>query len=151
MRNLIRAALAALVFCCSIAQAQEIPPELRNWQGWVLKGEEFRRCPFLASTNLQPGQPIDAGAFRCAWPERLTLAVDARGGSFTQRWQVYAETWLGLPGNLENWPQDVRVNGAPGAVVRAMACPACAWRPAATRWPAASAGARARSRCRCRT
>ena len=43
--------------------------------------------------------------------------MDARGGSFTQRWQVYAESWLGLPGNLEHWPQDVRVNGAPGAVV----------------------------------
>jgi hypothetical protein len=117
MHSLIRAALVALVFCCSVARAQEIPPELRNWQGWVLRGEEFRRCPFLASANLQPGQPIDAGAFRCAWPERLSLAVEARGGSFTQRWQVYAETWLTLPGNLEYWPQDVRVNGAPAPVV----------------------------------
>ena len=107
MRRLVRAALTALVFCGSMVHAQDIPPELRNWQAWVLKGEEFRRCPFLASANLQPDQPIDAGAFRCAWPERLTLAVDARGGSFTQRWQVYAETWLGLPGNLEYWPQDV--------------------------------------------
>src|SRR5688572_30400015 len=117
MRSLIRAALAALVFCCSITRAQEIPPELRNWQGWVLKGEEFRRCPFLASANLQPGQPIDAGAFRCSWPERLLLNVDTRGGSFSQRWQVYADSWVALPGETEHWPRDVRVNGQPASVV----------------------------------
>ena len=118
MHRYIRAAAAALVVCWSASSAaQEIPPGLRDWQGWVLKGEEFRRCPFLASTQLQPGQAVDADAFRCAWPERLSLAVDARGGTFTQRWQVFAESWVALPGSLEHWPQDVRVNGAPGAVV----------------------------------
>jgi hypothetical protein len=119
MRAFLRAALAALVFCVSAASWSQdaMPPELRNWQGWVLKGEEFRRCPFLASTRLEAGKPIDASAFRCAWPERLVLDVDARGGSFTQRWQVYADSWVVLPGSLEHWPQDVRVNGAPGAVV----------------------------------
>ena len=30
---------------------------------------------------------------------------------------MYAETWMSLPGNLEHWPQDVRVNGAPAPVV----------------------------------
>jgi hypothetical protein len=116
---LLRAGLAALVFGVStLSWAQEaIPPVLRDWQDWVLKGEEYRRCPFLASARLQPGQPIEAFSFRCAWPERLSLAVDARGGSFTQRWQVYADSWVALPGSLEHWPQDVRVNGAPGAVV----------------------------------
>src|SRR5215510_10830523 len=117
MHKYVRAALAALVFCGSVVHAQELPPELRNWQGWVLKGEEFRLCPFLASTALQPDEAIDADAFRCAWPERLTLSVNAGGGTFTQRWQVYAETWLELPGNLEFWPQDVQVDGKPGAVV----------------------------------
>ncbi|HKU90624.1 MAG TPA: hypothetical protein VJP84_12600 [Steroidobacteraceae bacterium] len=119
MRALLRAGLTALAFCVStVSWAQDaLPPELRNWQGWVLKGEEFRRCPFLASTTLEAGKPVDAGAFRCAWPERLGLDVDARGGEFTQRWQLYAESWVILPGSLEHWPQDVRVNGAPGAVV----------------------------------
>jgi len=123
MHKSIRAAAAALLVCWSVSStAQEIPPGLRDWQGWVLKGEEFRRCPFLftsgqAPARLRPGQPLDAGAFRCAWPERLNLVVDARGGEFTQRWQVFAETWVELPGNLEHWPQDVRVNGAPAALV----------------------------------
>ena len=119
MHTLIRAGFIALAFFCSMAaRAQDaIPPALREWQGWVLHGEEFRRCPFAASADAEPGEPIDAAEFRCVWPERLTLAVDARGGTFSQRWQVYAESWVALPGNAEHWPRDVRLNGAPAAVV----------------------------------
>jgi hypothetical protein len=133
MHTLIRLGLVALVFLGSgFAQAQEsLPAQLRDWQGWVLRGEEFRRCPFLASTNLQPGQPIDASAFRCVWPERLALNVDARGGAFTQRWQVFSESWVTLPGSLEHWPLDVRVNGAPGAVVSVDGSPTLRLQPGA--------------------
>ena len=116
MYTLVRAGFIALAFFCSMAaRAQDaIPPALRDWQGWVLHGEEFRRCPFAAlPTTPRPGEPIDASDFRCVWPERLTLAVDARGGTFSQRWQVYAESWVALPGNAEHWPRDVQLNGAP--------------------------------------
>ena len=41
----------------------------------------------------------------------------ARGGSFTQRWQVFAESWVAVPGDTEYWPRDVRLNGAPAAIV----------------------------------
>ena len=119
MHRLIRAGLIALAFLCPLVSLSQetVPPALRDWQAWALKGEEFRRCPFLASASLEPDQPIDASAFRCVWPERLTLVVDLHGGSFTQRWQVYSESWVTLPGSLEHWPRDVSVNGAPGAVV----------------------------------
>jgi len=119
MNTLVRAGLVALAFCCPLVSISQeaVPPALRDWQVWALKGEEFRRCPFLASANLKPDQPIEASAFRCVWPERLTLVVNAHDGSFMQRYQVYSETWVTLPGSLEHWPQDVRVNGAPGAVV----------------------------------
>ena len=100
------------------ARAQDaIPPSLREWQGWVLHDQEFRRCPFASSADAEAGEPIDAAEFRCVWPERLTLTVEARGGTFSQRWQVYAESWVALPGNAEHWPRDVRLNGAPAAVV----------------------------------
>jgi hypothetical protein len=89
-----------------------VPPELEPWRGWVLHGEEFRRCPFLTGSAS-----ANANAFQCAWPERLILNVDARGGRFTQRWQVFAESWVGLPGNLEHWPRDVQVNSTRAAVV----------------------------------
>ena len=119
MHTLVRAGFIALAFFCSMAaRAQDaIPPALREWQGWVLHDEEFRRCPFAASADAEAGEPIDAAEFRCVWPERLTLTVDARGGTFSQRWQVYAESWVALPGNAEHWPRDVRLNGAPAAVV----------------------------------
>src|SRR3954470_5959082 len=116
MQVSMRATLLALAFCCTAIAQESVPPELRNWQGWVLKGEEFRRCPFLAQG--QPANaPIAETSFRCTWPERLALSVDARGGDFTQRWQVYADSWVTLPGSLEYWPRDVRVNGAPAALV----------------------------------
>jgi len=123
MYTLIRAGIIALAFFCSltgspVAQAQDgIPPTLREWQGWVLHGEEFRRCPFAVSEDTKPGQPVASHRFRCVWPERLTLTVDARGGTFSQRWQVYSESWVELPGDTENWPRDVRLNNAPAAVV----------------------------------
>ncbi len=119
MHTLVRAGFIALGFFCSMAgRAQDaIPPPLRDWQGWVLHEQEFRRCPFAASADAQAGEPIDESAFRCAWPERLTLAVESRGGTFSQRWQVHADSWVALPGNAEHWPRDVRLNGTPAAVV----------------------------------
>jgi hypothetical protein len=118
MQGFQRTGFIALAFFCSVAaRPQDIPPSLREWQGWVLHGEEFRRCPFTASADVRSGEPIGAEEFRCVWPERLTLAVDARGGTFSQRWQVFAASWVALPGNAEHWPRDVRLNGAPAAVV----------------------------------
>jgi hypothetical protein len=68
-----------------------IPDELKSWQGWVLHGEEFRRCPFFA--NHAPNTAAD---HVCAWPERLVVGAVAR-------WRVYAalagvaEAWVTLP------------------------------------------------------
>ena len=90
-----------------------VPSELSGWQSWVLKGEEYRRCPLLGAA--------DAGSrdsYRCVWPERLSISVDASGGSFAQRWQIFADGWITLPGNVEHWPREVRANGAPLAVVQ---------------------------------
>jgi hypothetical protein len=126
MYTTIRASLVALAFLGTFtAQAQEpIPEGLRDWQGWVLRGQEFRRCPFASNAGASPDAPIERSAYRCSWPERLQLTVDARGGSFTQRWQVFAPEWVYLPGDQEFWPRDVRLNGAAAAVVEANGRPA---------------------------
>ncbi|MBW8886224.1 MAG: hypothetical protein JF616_00590, partial [Fibrobacteres bacterium] len=125
MKTWVRAAIAVLAFCCPLVDAQEaVPSALRDWQGWVMHGEEFRRCPFLSSTSLAAGEPIDAASFRCDWPERLALAVDAHGGTFTQRWQVFAPEWIGLPGDTEHWPRDVKLDGAPAPLVEKDGLPA---------------------------
>jgi len=114
-----RFAAAALVLLSAAATARGpadaqtlVPRALEDWQAWVLKGKEFHRCPFLAGSNT-----ADAGSYRCVWPERLLLNLDAHGGTFSQRWQVYTESWVALPGDLERWPQAVSVDGAPAAIV----------------------------------
>ena len=101
--------LSATAGTRATAQQPLIPRALEEWQGWVLKGKEFHRCPFLAGSNI-----ADADSYRCVWPERLLLNVDAHGGTFSQRWQVYTENWVALPGDLERWPQAVSVDGEIG-------------------------------------
>jgi len=119
MKTLVRAGFIALGFFCSMATlAQDaIPPSLRDWQGWVLHGKEYLHCPLSASGDISPGDPINNEQVRCVWPERLTLAVESHGGTFSQRWQVYADSWVALPGDVEHWPRDVKLNGSPAAVV----------------------------------
>lgn len=89
-----------------------VPPELQPWQDWALHGLEYRRCPFLPAAD-----PARREAYRCTWPERLSVRVDTGGGEFSQRWQVFAESWVTLPGSLEHWPVDVRRDGEPAPVV----------------------------------
>jgi hypothetical protein len=105
---------AALALLCSgFAHAQSpVPKELEGWQAWVLDGQEFRHCPFLANTNGS-----GASTRICAWPGRLNLELTQGGGRFTQTWVSYTEGWVPLPGNLEYWPRAVTVNGVVAAVV----------------------------------
>ena len=105
---------ALLLFGAAVAQAQQVqvPQELEGWRGWALQGAEYRRCPFLVSRSA-----TDANSYRCAWPERLELALDAHGGRFSQGWQVYATSWVVLPGDADHWPLDLEANGAPLAAV----------------------------------
>lgn len=108
--------LLASVFVTAPALAADskLPVALEDWRGWVLAGEEYRQCPWLATPGATPGSP---GAYHCAWPGRLVLSVDARGGKFRQTWRVEAESWVALPGNAEQWPLDVTIDGRPGAIV----------------------------------
>ena len=108
----MQAAVLALL-CSGAAQAQmSIPKEIEGWQAWVQDGEEFRHCPFFANSDGS-----SESSRICAWPGRLTLELNQRGGRFTQNWISYAEAWVPLPGNLEYWPNAVTVNGAVAAVV----------------------------------
>lgn len=109
---------ACLVLCglsyvgLSNAQEVDIPPELKPWESWVMHGEEYRRCPMRQSSNAQ-----GENAFVCTWPGRLRVSVGATAGQFSQRWQVYAESWVVLPGEPAHWPESIQVNGKQGSVV----------------------------------
>lgn len=84
--------------------AQDVPPPLRDWQGWVLHDVPQHACPFLATE--QPG----AGNRSCAWPGRLQLAAGADGGHFSLDAHVDAPSWVALPGDAQSWPQQVSAN-----------------------------------------
>jgi|HubBroStandDraft_1064217.scaffolds.fasta_scaffold00560_26 hypothetical protein len=89
-----------------------IPKDLEGWQAWVLQDRPYLRCPFFANTDgAQKENRV------CALPGRLTLELTQSGGRFAQSWLILAEGWVPLPGNLDNWPAEVSVNGALGAVV----------------------------------
>ena len=100
--------VAGATFGGTAAEKSEpaIPHALQDWQTWALKDQEFLRCPFLAGTDAS-----SEDSHRCAWPERLQLTVDTHGGRFAQRWEVYSDSWVALPGDLDHWPQAVELDG----------------------------------------
>lgn len=111
-RSLARtvAALAALLLLPAGQPAASAttatPADLDAWSDWVLHDVEDYGCPMR----------FDADSRRCGFPGHLALELDSHGGTFTQRWQVFRETRVHLPGGTEHWPQDVLLDAAPVAV-----------------------------------
>ena len=92
--------------------AQDVPPPLRDWQGWVLHDVPQHDCPFLSNQMPYPG------SFQCAWPGRLTLDATQDGGRFSLDVHVDAPSWVALPGDDKNWPQQVSTNNQPATVLQ---------------------------------
>jgi hypothetical protein len=109
---MMRLRLVGLLCLCLSAFAQAapdiaIPPTLEQWVPWVLEGKEAINCPFEQDNNK---------ARQCAWPQTLSLDLHDQDGTFTQRWTVFEESWIALPGSQKHWPQDVAVDGKPAVV-----------------------------------
>ncbi|WP_295436652.1 hypothetical protein [uncultured Thiodictyon sp.] len=125
----MRLILCSFIFLCAalpVAAAPSepaVPPDLWAWVPWVLHPQDQRTCPLDAGAPDR-GNPTPTGARVCAWPGRLELDLNQRGGSFTQRWQVYAQSWVTLPGDTETWPQGLRDGDQPLPVVLRDGAPA---------------------------
>ena len=94
--------LLGLLLVVSPLLAQDVPPALRDWQGWVLHDAPQHACPLLANG--------DADSRQCIWPGRLAIDVGKNGGHFNLDVHVDAAGWVDLPGDEHAWPQQVAVN-----------------------------------------
>lgn len=101
---------ALLLVCLAPALAQDIPPPLQDWQAWVLHDHPQHACPFL--TGSMPA----SDARRCLWPGELAVVAGKNGGHFQVSVEVDADSWLDLPGNNRQWPQQVTDRGRAIAV-----------------------------------
>ncbi len=103
--------------------AQEIPPPLRDWQGWVLHDMHRQACPLIAGTSVR-GEPRE-----CVWPGTLLLDAGAQGGRFALQVHVDAPSWVALPGDAQTWPQQVTANDRPAIVLERDGRPAVRMEP----------------------
>ena len=110
--NLFRASVlcCALVSVSGVARADEleIPDALKPWRAWVTWPDKLRACP----------TPFNNAEQRiCFWPSRLALTVEPTKATWTIAVNVFAETWVPLPGSAETWPLNVSADGKPVAVL----------------------------------
>jgi len=103
--------------------AQDVPPSLRDWQDWVLHDVPQHACPMLATSNGFGGEQS------CAWPGRLVLDAGKDGARFSLDVHVDARSWVELPGDAHNWPQQVSAGGKPVAVLQHDDAPALLLEP----------------------
>lgn len=90
-------------------EPKDVPDGLKPWTSWALRGHETETC-----TSFRAGA---ANARECAWPGKLTLTVDAKGGRFSQTWHLEAKQLVRLPGDEKRWPLDVKIGAARAIVV----------------------------------
>jgi hypothetical protein len=103
----MRFTLSCILVMSSLVAAEELPEALRDWKTWVLHAEKQAACPFINGSDVK----------LCAWPAQLTLSLDDKGGTFSQRFRIDVEAFLTLPGDAKHWPQNVKVDGKPAVVV----------------------------------
>ncbi|MEW5722271.1 MAG: hypothetical protein AB1896_04135 [Thermodesulfobacteriota bacterium] len=125
MAGLLSSALLLLMILLGVNPAAAgagtgAPPDLAEWQDWVLFGQEERRCPLVYN---------DGGDLRCLWPSRLELNIEPGGGRFRQEWLAFAPTWAPLPGGPGRWPTNVEVDQARVPVVEKDGRPAVRLEP----------------------
>src|SRR6478752_7040507 len=90
---------AGMYFGFAQAANVAVPAPLEPWKQWVLDSHKELTCP---------SHYANLGERYCRWPGKLQLQADAHGAGFSQEWHLYNEGWVALPGDTDNWPQDVR-------------------------------------------
>ncbi|XZE36656.1 hypothetical protein SH501x_002238 [Pirellulaceae bacterium SH501] len=90
------------------AQLFDIPQPLVPWKDWSRWDEKLEAAPKLFD-NPRVSTP--------SWSSALQLEILPDKGRWQLEVQVYADSWVNLPGDAQNWPQAVLSNGFPIAVL----------------------------------
>ncbi|MCK5808514.1 hypothetical protein KAH37_05990, partial [bacterium] len=119
MRRLIVLFLALLfIFNLSAKKGDSttaIPDVLKPWQEWVMYGFEPQLCPSSFD---------DLNATKCSWSSPLELKITNSRAQFSQSWTLYADSWITLPGSVEQWPKQVLSSGKPLLITKKSELPA---------------------------
>ncbi|MBN2384849.1 hypothetical protein JXQ70_18405 [bacterium] len=94
--------------CAEAGEKPYVPPELEHWQEWVLHDRTGQLCPTSYNNGSQ---------YWCSWPAHLALNIGSESGEFQQSWLIFDAMWVSLPGDSGTWPEGVRVDGSPAAVI----------------------------------
>ncbi len=91
----------------SLAQEDQkyVPPSLAPWAPWVLEGAGPESCPLIHKVRV------------CTWPTKLSLDATDTGATFSLLITVDRKGFYELPGSSRNWPENVKVDGQPKAVL----------------------------------
>lgn len=97
-------ALAFLPLAMPSAAAKVLPPELEQWQDWVLQNHPGQQCPHLYNAKQK----------YCLWYSPLQIKAGNKGASFSWRVENHSQKpqWLTLPGSNDLWPHKLSSNGS---------------------------------------
>jgi hypothetical protein len=87
---------------------EEVPAALRPWVDWARHNAPKPECPRTAS---------EPAAARCIWPAGIELVLASTQGRFSLAVDAFADGVVGLPGDMETWPREVRIDAQPAPVV----------------------------------
>lgn len=97
-----------------------MPDALKPWESWVTWNDTSLNSP---TTYRSADERI------AVWPSVLSMAVDQNGGNWQVAVRVFAQSWVGLPGDADIWPVNVTVDGQAVPVVERNGRPAVQLRP----------------------
>lgn len=104
----------------TFAQEKAIPEPLQPWKDWVTWTDGDQQSPTLYRSAKE----------RIAvWPAKLTIDADQSGGRWSVAVVVFADAWVGLPGNTAIWPIDVKSGDEALPVVERNGRPASKLKP----------------------
>jgi hypothetical protein len=104
--------LISLLLVSLLTSAQpnivDAPAQLQKWHGWVLSENPQLNC----SRGVAPKSR------NCQWHSPLKIDVSSNKIRFSQTLVIDNNSWVGLPGSSNAWPDNVQINQQSIAVMR---------------------------------